>query len=465
MLGAYLCRGVDAVDARLDAPCIVLLRALNLWGPLAALVACTSSSLIACVWASVPHHLPTGLCAQLLHTSASVCACHILLLEASQQAADARQDLLAVRLALYAVSASLRCFDAVAGLLEVGLDVSALEGTGCWASLSTAAQAAAAAAESGGQVESDHASSLAREYSWSRLHMLVLDRMRAAICTTPPRSPTCGTSLRIAVHEARDFRASSTAESLIAHWLLLARVASRELASRLPASAYPLDTEALGGGAAANRVIARLWLQLSGGSGPGVAAPPSSDGTEAQPEHTTSASDQDASVASATAIWPLDDESPGTLVAASSQESHQSLRVSPPLQLLLRKGDFVRAVCVNALNHRQLAVSLSKGVHQLEITEHLPGLEPGTPSEQAAPQSQWSTWGAGVKNAAKMHQAYLAGAEASPLTSLPEQPEVRVHQSSGNDVTARCLCSHPKVRLAASIARRRWPSESAVTSR
>ena len=34
--------------------------------------------------------------------------------------------------------------------------------------------------------------------------------------------------------------------------------------------------------------------------------------------------------------------------------------------------------------------------------------------------------------------------DSAALASM-EHPEVRVHQSSGSELTAQCLCSHPKV--------------------
>ena len=46
--------------------------------------------------------------------------------------------------------------------------------------------------------------------------------------------------------------------------------------------------------------------------------------------------------------------------------------LAPAVELFNRRSDFVRAVCVNALNSCQLAVSVARGVHQLELTSAAP---------------------------------------------------------------------------------------------
>lgn len=75
----------------------------------------------------------------------------------------------------------------------------------------------------------------------------------------------------------------------------------------------------------------------------------------------------------ACSVWPFDEDA--SLHARSDSEpAHGAAarggargRAEPgpclaaPLELLHRKGEFVRAVCVNALNPSQLAASLSQG--------------------------------------------------------------------------------------------------------
>jgi len=200
-------------------------------------------------------------------------------------------------------------------------------------------------------------------------------------------------------------------------------------------------------GAASVEAAKQLWNKLNGHV-PTAAPPPAAQDASLVEATSTSVDDApvisetEADVILATPIWPLEDETPGALDPATNVRI-SNLRVSAPLQLLQRKGDFVRAVCVNALNHRQLAVSLSKGVHQLEITDNLPSMQPDTPAGgEIVAQGQWTAWGLGVKNAAH------GETNAEPSASISgEQAEIRVLQSQGSEMTARCLCSHPKLPL------------------
>uniref|UniRef100_A0A7S4FD67 WD domain, G-beta repeat-containing protein n=1 Tax=Chrysotila carterae TaxID=13221 RepID=A0A7S4FD67_CHRCT len=150
-------------------------------------------------------------------------------------------------------------------------------------------------------------------------------------------------------------------------------------------------------------------------------------------------------------VWPLQGECVSqhalSSEGSSSDKAAESkpLRLSAPIPLLHRKGEFIRAVCVNALNGSQLAVSLSRGVQQLELVSELassPYLDSPSVSERSAsssqPQSDWLSWGVGVKNAATRLTETSFGATGEPLTVL---------QSSGSDLTARCLCAHPKLPL------------------
>ncbi|KAL3894995.1 MAG: hypothetical protein SGPRY_013645 [Prymnesium sp.] len=127
---------------------------------------------------------------------------------------------------------------------------------------------------------------------------------------------------------------------------------------------------------------------------------------------------------------------PGVTEPSASPVEKHSLHASPPLELLHRKGDFVRCVCVNPLNHRQLAVSLSRGVHQLEITGGSPELRFNNSFQQLGDSSAWER---DKRGAELVQKTYVHGQSSSQ--SPPE--ELCVHLSLGTDTTARCLCSHP----------------------
>ena len=67
----------------------------------------------------------------------------------------------------------------------------------------------------------------------------------------------------------------------------------------------------------------------------------------------------------------------------------------------------MRSVCANALNSGQLAASLRRGVHQIELSPDLCPTSPGSGrsslgsphADEEAGHGQWGTWGAGVRNA------------------------------------------------------------------
>ena len=122
--------------------------------------------------------------------------------------------------------------------------------------------------------------------------------------------------------------------------------------------------------------------------------------------------------------------------------TNASLQLSSPVLLLHRRGDFVRSVCVNALNPRQLAVSLGRSVQQVELAAAaqdtlMPG-SPGSDKVGARPATQWTTWGDGLRNAAALR---------NPLLPAAGDAQLSAQLSSGSELTARCLCSHPKLPL------------------
>ena len=121
------------------------------------------------------------------------------------------------------------------------------------------------------------------------------------------------------------------------------------------------------------------------------------------------------------------------------------LQLSSPVLLLHRRGDFVRSVCVNALNPRQLAVSLGRSVQQVELAAAsrdtlMPG-SLGSDKVSARPATQWTTWGDGLRNAAALRNPLL------PASAAAGDAQLSAQLSSGSDLTARCLCSHPKLPL------------------
>ena len=122
--------------------------------------------------------------------------------------------------------------------------------------------------------------------------------------------------------------------------------------------------------------------------------------------------------------------------------SNASVQLSSPVLLLHRRGDFVRSVCVNALNPRQLAVSLGRSVQQVELAAPAqdtpkPG-SPGADKVSARPATQWTTWGDGLRNAAALR---------IPLLPAAGDTQLSAQMSGGSELTARCLCSHPKLPL------------------
>ena len=122
-----------------------------------------------------------------------------------------------------------------------------------------------------------------------------------------------------------------------------------------------------------------------------------------------------------------------------------SLQLSSPVLLLHRRGDFVRSVCVNVLNPRQLAVSLGRSVQQVELAaasrDTLTPGSPGSDKVSARPATQWTTWGDGLRNAAALRNPLL------PASAAAGDAQLSAQLSSGSDLTARCLCSHPKLPL------------------
>ena len=448
-----LAKRVDTGDTGHFASSMALFIALDLREDLLAVMLRAASSLTASMWTRLPHQFPTVACEKMLRTTVLLCACHLLVWElpstepeAGNQEFFSRHALLSARLAVLAISFSLECFDVVPFLLEEVLGESEVAERVWWSA--TWWNRLSSAVASGRRSDTiatnaGEAVSLQSEYAWSRLHMLVLAHVGAGIT---PRGAPPHSALSISVHERGDASSASSSGNagvLVARWLLHARTRSRELSSRLPYDVYPLDAGAVGSGPSEKKTAVELWQRLSSASrsAAGGVRPPSISQIDtaikngspvdvpeplAAPDIVDNSSERTCSDPYPTSIWPLEDESQTGLDATNPRRRPTSLSVATPLQMFHKKGDFVRAVCVNALNRCQLAISLSKGVHQLEIVEGLPG-NPTTASADPDRIAQHGRW------------------TASPAGhSVPA--EVRVHQSHGTDDTARCLCAHPKVR-------------------
>ena len=479
-LRSYLPLDCGVVDGCHAAPYAALLLALALKGRLTSLVLRTANDLAASMWTCLPHQFSVSSCDKLLRTAAVLCGCHLLLLEApdgdNSVELCSQQALLSAQLAAYAVSASLKSFDEVSPLLEATLRESGGAEPRWW---SAAWWGRLSAAVARGEPTQGCASGAASEsspleagYAWSRLHMRVLGQIATSLSTLPlraqsPADEALQPTLSIAVPEPDTGLSRSLCNpgALVARWLLLARMMSRELAARLPVSAYPVCFSAVGSGSAEKKSAGLLWQSLSAESSPGASssglpeagrAEAASSNTDArQPLEVVDDADSgfccktETSDEAALTLWPLGGECPAALQPIEPLRRLGNLRVSTPLQVMHRKGDFVRAVCVNALNRCQLAVALSKGVHQLEIVDGLPQMVASTPGLQddSSQQGQWAAWGVGVRNAAHAHQALLSGTDGTSPLSHSQPPGIRVHQSHGSDVTARCLCAHPKVSL------------------
>lgn len=258
--------------------------------------------------------------------------------------------------------------------------------------------------------------------------------------------------------------------ALLRQWSSLLQTRLGSLAAQLTMDSFPLDAMPPQlGGEAYRSCLDSLWSSL--GDGP---APPPFFGQD-QPASTVGGRPRATAPAASGPsplnpqpphrhqLWPLagDDSTrrpfeapdPTRRSTGDTGGGPAPVRLSAAITLLRRKGDFVRAACVNALNASQLAVAFTRGVHQIELVSEIgtfheggraamagAGSRPGTPAGTGG--GQWAMWGIGLKNAAR------------PLVSLLDSPRgagggtpLTVHsQSSGSQIVARCLCSHPKVR-------------------
>jgi len=249
---------------------------------------------------------------------------------------------------------------------------------------------------------------------------------------------------------------------LLARWIALAQAKSSSLAAQLAGSSFPLRLLDVLGAAPTEEAppplkpLHKLWSVVTEAlnrlSSPfaidPLQLPPAAfaGGAAQEMPHALQA---DGPFDPTGAIWPLQGEAlRGNEAWARGRATSRALRLSSPISLLHRKGEFIRAVCVNALNDCQLAVSLARGVLQLELVsdvnidaqKHLdsPGCSQRPQPALASAHNEWVAWSVGVKNAAtKLAERAGAGYEQS----------LTVFESAGSELTTRCLCSHPKLPL------------------
>ena len=310
----------------------------------------------------------------------------------------------------------------------------------------------------------------------------------------PPRA-----KLQIPMHLPTDVPLSDPSaalpygiHALLRQWSGLLQVRLGTLAAQLTMDAFPLDAIAASSDSTEDRAcIADMWALLEPEAQ--AAARPATDGGHSvgptQPlagvpppplslpnlaterihqlwplpsdELTTSRSIDVADSQHSAGGGPSVTFDPGG--GGSAARSAQPVRLSPPVTLLRRKGEFVRAVCANSLNSSQLAVALTKGVYQLELVsdvDHakMPGaihdgpvlhtklahsLHSGASHTGSLVGGQLAAWGIGLRKATSPY-ATLVG---TPKGGGSAATQLTVHwQSLGSNLVTRCLYSHPKVR-------------------
>eukprot|EP00964_Phaeocystis_antarctica_P118905 scaffold82636_cov35-Phaeocystis_antarctica.AAC.1 len=215
---------------------------------------------------------------------------------------------------------------------------------------------------------------------------------------------------------------------------------SRRLAGTLPLHTFPLSCTSTALPTAQQQAIEALWSSLS----------PAETPVQTRGERLWAAgygAPAPVGAPQSAVLWPLDGEVCGEddATAPRPDSTNALLQLSSPVLLLHRRGDFVRSVCVNALNPRQLAVSLGRSVQQVELAAAsrdtlMPG-SLGSDKVSARPATQWTTWGDGLRNAAALRNPLL------PASAAAGDAQLSAQLSSGSDLTARCLCSHPKLPL------------------
>lgn len=231
-------------------------------------------------------------------------------------------------------------------------------------------------------------------YLWCRFHLCALTHLQAS---RPPRveaPPGPQTPLRVEPIPVQTGRSR-----LLLQWLHSLRLSSREAAGRLDKAVFPLDPMVLSTTAETDALVQAVWDLVSD---------PNVREVHKRTEDARTLSKQ-------LGVWPLDHEQPRQPMRRAQAMTDGALGLGEPQELFQRKGDFVRAMCVNALNPCQLAVALGRGVHQLELS---------TP-----PADDF---------------AHRPAGESDTTQSVA----LAVQQSCASEsFAARCLCAHTKLPL------------------
>ncbi len=391
-------------------PRLLLLSALELWPACQTLLADVSHGLTSAdMWSRLPWQLEEPQCRWLLHVSASLLL-GLQLLPVAPPTPLRLQWTAAAQLACLSAACSLRGPKACEALLLLAKwsPDEPSEGLPVLQKL-----------ENGSTPDPTWPDGPASEYAWARLVLLLLQHIWQQ--QQQRRQKPGGDDDQSRDRRTRD--AAAQQMRVLSRWLAHVRLESRRLAGKLSPQVFPLfATTVLPG------PLAAVWASLSSPAesfdAPARQAVPASAPPDAPP-----------------VLWPRDDEACGEEEVAPLTRGEVSLQLSSASQLLHRRGDFVRSVCVNALNPRQLAVSLGKGVQQLELAAVSRDASQPDPESKLGSRTanQWASWGAGLNNAAKLHNPLLAASGPSA------EAQLSVQQSSGSDLSARCLCSHPKV--------------------
>ena len=216
-------------------------------------------------------------------------------------------------------------------------------------------------------------------YVWSRFHSCAIShfhKLNSKAGGTEPVQPSKDGSLPD-LHLNLSFSWMRESQIEISVQLLhLARLSSREALGRIDECAFPLDPRAICACPEMSVELDMAWAAIMNDV---------NEGDSVVVESTTTTP--------SLRIWPLEHENQLLLKRRRAPSaSTASNGLDTPHELLYRKGDFVRAVCVNALNPCQVAVALNRGVQQLELSETSPTAEhskdePGARLQMAARQS------------------------------------------------------------------------------
>lgn len=384
-LREHASREAEALAAPEDLlPRLLSLGCLQLWEACHDVLERAVHSVTAVLAAGLPHELSSSACTILNHAVPALVASYkVLLAEDAMDAANPMRlrVVLLVQRAEYALCCTLRDFEQLLSLLQHC-------SRGAVANGSWRPTAPHARPQWRSRTLTDE-----EIYVWARLHLCALPNLRRIgsnmIATQPsphpPVTPGVRTPPPLQLAQSAAVPLSLADEALLHRWMVLLRIASRDAAGALGESCFPLDpTATLANSPVDQTALSAAWSLISG-----------------LPDAVSGHSNL------CPGIWPLESERTKGSHADPSSTPSSSLQLSAPVELFGRRGDYVRAVCVNALNSCQLAVALGRGVHQIELATT------STESEDAA-------------------------ASAS---------EVGVLQSNASDLTARCLCAHPKLPL------------------